>query len=356
MMCSRRQEVRLRWPMLVSALLHVLVVLALNLLPAPGGGPHVPQERPYIQVAFTYSDQVDEALTAKVPSEILSHGPRSDGLETYLAPAIEAHYAPEGERVFEPSAAEVGEASKPPDPPPTASITPQSVPSAPPSRPTVTGRRKDITPRHTPAIQPQVQPPSQEQSAADQSARLPEPTERVLRHAPDKDHHDGVSSDRAPGEAGLGQHRHFGRVPLLSGSDLDKYAKLPAAEQGRSVRPLSGLDAVISLDTKDIRYLSYFAHLKHRIEQAWSYPAEAVAGRMHGRLVLLFVLQRSGQVKRVELLRSSGSKVLDKEAWDAVTNAAPFDPFPPQIPQEELQIRARFSYILEAAQQQTTVQ
>ena len=68
------------------------------------------------------------------------------------------------------------------------------------------------------------------------------------------------------------------------------------------------------------------------------------------------MLQRSGQLKRVELLRSSGSKVLDKEAWDAVTNAAPFDPFPPHIPQEELQIRARFSYVLEPAQQQTTVQ
>jgi protein TonB len=68
------------------------------------------------------------------------------------------------------------------------------------------------------------------------------------------------------------------------------------------------------------------------------------------------VLQRSGQLKRVELLRSSGSKVLDKEAWDAVTTAAPFDPFPPHIPQEELQIRARFSYVLEPAQQQTTVQ
>jgi TonB family protein len=77
---------------------------------------------------------------------------------------------------------------------------------------------------------------------------------------------------------------------------------------------------------------------------------------MHGQLLLLFVLERSGRVKMVELLRSSGAKVLDKEAWDAVVNAAPFDPFPPQIPQEELHIRARFSYVLEAAQQQTTVQ
>jgi TonB family protein len=61
---------------------------------------------------------------------------------------------------------------------------------------------------------------------------------------------------------------------------------------------------------------------------------------MHGQLLLLFVLQHSGQVKTVELLRSSRSKVLDKEAWGAVVIAAPFDPFPPQIPQAALHIRA----------------
>jgi outer membrane biosynthesis protein TonB len=40
----------------------------------------------------------------------------------------------------------------------------------------------------------------------------------------------------------------------------------------------------------------------------------------------------------VELLRSCGSKVFDKDAWDAVINASPFDPFPPWIPSEELYI------------------
>ena len=43
----------------------------------------------------------------------------------------------------------------------------------------------------------------------------------------------------------------------------------------------------------------------------------------------------------VELLRSSGSKVLDKEVWDAIMTAGPFEPFPPHIPQDELHVRAR---------------
>jgi hypothetical protein len=45
----------------------------------------------------------------------------------------------------------------------------------------------------------------------------------------------------------------------------------------------------------------------------------------------------------------------DKEAWEAVLNASPFDPFPPQIQQEELHIRARFTYVLEAASQRARV-
>jgi TonB family protein len=71
------------------------------------------------------------------------------------------------------------------------------------------------------------------------------------------------------------------------------------------------------------------------------------------QLLLLFVLRRSGQVSRVELVRSSGSKVLDKEAWEAVLNPSPLDPFPPQIPEDESHIRARFTYVLEAASQRT---
>jgi len=355
MMRPQRREVRLRWPVLVSGLLHVLAVFGLNLLQAPVGRLHLPQENPPIRIFLSYTDQVDESLKAEVFPEISGPGQKSDGLKTPLVPESEASVAPNADRVIQPSTVQVSEAPKPPDPRPPADIRSESIPSISPSRPTDTGRRQDTPPKRIPVTRPQVHPPVPKQPEADQFARLPTPTERMLQDAPDQDHQHDPSPGRSPVEAGSGFGRQFGRVPLLSGSDLDKYAKLPASEQSRSFRPLSGLDTVISLDTKDIRYLAYFAHIKHKIEQAWSYPAEAVAGHVHGRLLLLFVLQRGGQVKKVEIVRSSGSKVLDKEAWDAVVTAGPFDPFPPQIPQEELHIRARFSYTLEAAQRQTTV-
>jgi protein TonB len=111
----------------------------------------------------------------------------------------------------------------------------------------------------------------------------------------------------------------------------------------------------VSLDSKELKYLSYFAHIKRRIERAWSYPPDAISNGLQGQLHLKFVLRSNGHVKAVELLRSSGYKVLDKEAWDAVVSAGPFEAFPPTIPDEELHITARFTYVLDEAAQRIRV-
>lgn len=126
---------------------------------------------------------------------------------------------------------------------------------------------------------------------------------------------------------------------------MEKYAQLRSSDQQTS----SG--GGVSLDTKEIKYLSYFAHIKRRIEQVWTYPQGAIANGLQGQLHLKFTLRNDGQVKTVELLRSSGYKVLDKEAWDAVVNAGPFGPFPPTIPDDELHITARFTYVLDETAQ-----
>jgi protein TonB len=126
---------------------------------------------------------------------------------------------------------------------------------------------------------------------------------------------------------------------------LEKYAQVRSSDQQTS----SG--GGVSLDTKEIKYLSYFAHIKRRIERVWTYPPGAIANGIQGQLHLKFVLRNDGQVKTVELLRSSGYKVLDKEAWDAVVNGGPFGPFPPTIPDDELHITARFTYVLDETAQ-----
>ncbi len=100
----------------------------------------------------------------------------------------------------------------------------------------------------------------------------------------------------------------------------------------------------ISLDTTEWKYVSYMAHIKRKIELAWSYPAEAAEQGIYGKLLLKFVLKEDGSLLRIKLLNSSQYKVLDEEALSAVSKAAPFKPFPPYFKRKLLPITASFEY------------
>ncbi len=96
----------------------------------------------------------------------------------------------------------------------------------------------------------------------------------------------------------------------------------------------------ISLDTRDFRYASYFAHIKRRIQNAWIWPAEAQRNR--GKLLLRFKLRENGTLEELRLIKSAGVRILDDLAMAAVTKAAPFEPFPEGLDRKT--ITATFVY------------
>ena len=99
------------------------------------------------------------------------------------------------------------------------------------------------------------------------------------------------------------------------------------------------------LNAPEVQYISYFASIKRKIELVWQYPYEAAAAGIQGELTLDFVIARSGKVDSVELVRSSGSKILDDEAIRSIRVAAPFDPIPAGYKIPSLHIRGRFVYV-----------
>lgn len=125
----------------------------------------------------------------------------------------------------------------------------------------------------------------------------------------------------------------------LADEDADRIAKV-AEDEKRREKEAAG-DA-ISLDTRDYRYVAYFAHIKKKIYENWRWPEEA--RRFSGRLKLSFVIRPDGSLSRVELTDSSGYKILDEEALSAIAKAAPFKPFPPQLKKTPLPIKGSFSY------------
>jgi protein TonB len=99
------------------------------------------------------------------------------------------------------------------------------------------------------------------------------------------------------------------------------------------------------LNAPEVQYISYFASIKRKIELVWQYPYEAAAAGIQGELTLDFVIARNGRINSIELVRSSGSKILDDEAIRSIRKAAPFDPIPAQYKIASLQIRGRFVYV-----------
>ncbi|WP_148864628.1 energy transducer TonB [Marinobacter fonticola] len=69
-----------------------------------------------------------------------------------------------------------------------------------------------------------------------------------------------------------------------------------------------------------------------------NYPPEARSSGIYGSLRMVVVIERDGSVKDVEILNSSGSKVLDDAAIRIVRLSAPFAPFPPEMREQADQL------------------
>jgi protein TonB len=104
-------------------------------------------------------------------------------------------------------------------------------------------------------------------------------------------------------------------------------------------------DAAIALNTRDPQYITYFTSIKRNIEFVWEYPEPALRYGLQGKLLLQFTILASGELESAQIIRSSGSNLLDHEALRAMKAAAPFRPIPPWIDKKKLTITASFEYL-----------
>ena len=77
--------------------------------------------------------------------------------------------------------------------------------------------------------------------------------------------------------------------------------------------------------------LRYHDIVKQRIEAVRRYPPWAEKRGIEGRAHIVFAINTDGNCRKVELVRSSNSSLLDKEAIAAIKRANPFPPLPEGI-------------------------
>ncbi len=109
----------------------------------------------------------------------------------------------------------------------------------------------------------------------------------------------------------------------------------------RSAPPNKGL----TFDTSEFKHRGYMRMLKERIEDIWRYPKEAAKQGLTGDLYLKFTITKEGRLGSAELLRTSGHRILDEAALEAVRKAGPFWPLPDDIEKDALEIKGHFIYI-----------
>ena len=101
----------------------------------------------------------------------------------------------------------------------------------------------------------------------------------------------------------------------------------------------------LSISTKEYKYMSYFAHMKEKIELAWVYPQAAQQMGQQGTCTLKFTVHKTGKVSDIKVIKTSGYRLLDRYAVKAV-NEAHFNPMPTNWPEKQLTIAANFIYRL----------
>jgi len=120
----------------------------------------------------------------------------------------------------------------------------------------------------------------------------------------------------------------------------------PAISRIHSELPAETKEATISLNTKDPVYHPYAKVIKEKIFNYWVYPLSAQQNFIQGSLLIVFRLDRNGNLVDCKIDRSSGHEILDTHALKAIRIANPFPPFPENIVLQFLNIKATFTYQL----------
>jgi protein TonB len=91
---------------------------------------------------------------------------------------------------------------------------------------------------------------------------------------------------------------------------------------------------------------SYIAAIRSKIEKHKEYPLLARRRMLEGTAVVRFSVARDGSLKGVDVLRSSGSEMLDRAALNAIRAAGGFPPPPPEFAGSETTLELPLSFRL----------
>lgn len=121
-------------------------------------------------------------------------------------------------------------------------------------------------------------------------------------------------------------------------------AARPGVEPIRLGRPNATTTSTgsIAVDASDFPFTYYLRLIQSKIGERWAPPRAAATGGE--RVIVLFEIQRDGQVREPTVERSSGNALYDQSALRAITEASPFPPLPPEFKASSLRVHFGFEF------------
>jgi periplasmic protein TonB len=98
------------------------------------------------------------------------------------------------------------------------------------------------------------------------------------------------------------------------------------------------------LNTDDIQFGSFLRRFETAVYGVWHYPQAALMRGIEGVTPVKITFSRSGEIQRVVLLDSSGSRILDDEVLRTLKTLGPIGSFPKGYTGDEFNVIAFFQY------------
>jgi protein TonB len=98
------------------------------------------------------------------------------------------------------------------------------------------------------------------------------------------------------------------------------------------------------LNTDDIQFGSFLRRFETAVYGVWNYPREAAMLGIEGITPVRITFTRKGDIERVELLKSSGSDILDNEVLRALHHIGPIGSLPKGYTKDKFHLIAYFHY------------
>jgi protein TonB len=190
-----------------------------------------------------------------------------------------------------------------------------------------------------------------------------ERTVQVPRRAPRQLAQEPLQSQRKGMERSLPQSESSGNVVKKAprGGDLLKNSKNSLPEIARlypSANRLAGLEENYRkkygpeveegetkfLNTDDILFGSFLRRFETAVYGVWRYPPDAARLGIEGVTPVKITFNKKGEVENVELLESSGSKILDNEVFRTLRMIGPIGAFPKGYGKDKFNLIAFFQY------------